>query len=763
MIQNLRKFAVKLDVSGTAKEVVGNTALYKDSFGFVLLQAYVPVTQQEQGKSFCTVHRVVTDSAGRRKVFNQTKYQLLYVDTVTLEGKEYMRYEAPMPKSFADTVGTLDIVFNYYVTNEDKIVARLTTNTLTLTVSEGGATDGDVEMSINEGQAAQIDANTRTIESLIDSVDDLLQEPNYVEDDIDLSPRVTIAEDGRLEFINIKGTNGHSFTILGTVSDVSLLPTSAEYGAAYMVGAIPPRDVYILDGITGEWLNQGKIEGPQGLQGIQGFTGDTGPKGDKGISTRFRGQWDVSVEYRSNSDFIDIASYQGSSYYVKQTNIGFAPVGGPSDMYWGLVALKGDTGAQGAQGVQGLQGIQGQDGVDGRSFTIKGMVATFGDLPANPSAGDAWAVGSTASNVIYVYNDMTEAWDNLGSLMGPRGFQGEQGIQGVQGLQGIQGEAGPQGPQPPLGSLLTPSPSEAVSTQEAKSALDNKVDKVAGKGLSESDFTTTEKDKLSTIAEGAQVNPTASQIKILYETNADTNAFTDNDKTKLAGIQAGAQVNPTIVDNFTSTSSTSVLSANMGRELNVNKTESVLTGTLDNLSITASSGVKRVYGKNVSGTISGTAELYLVNCTGIVTVSGNSIALNAISCPTLQILGITPQNRKCIQTYDNGVKYFNLSNSNTILFDSVDSLYGIADVMVMDNATGGELLIKYGPNYEYTMALSDGESAAIRFYPGNTRIVKQVVSDNTFYETHAWSGNVRLIKNSGSATVFGLLRIQLAI
>ena len=42
---------------------------------------------------------------------------------------------------------------------------------------------------------------------------------------------------------------------------------------------------------------------------------------------------------------------------------------------------------------------------------------------------------------------------------------------------------------------------------------------------------------------GAQVNPTAAQIKTQYESNANTNAFTDGEKTKLGGIQTGAQVN----------------------------------------------------------------------------------------------------------------------------------------------------------------------------------------------------------------------------
>lgn len=81
-----------------------------------------------------------------------------------------------------------------------------------------------------------------------------------------------------------------------------------------------------------------------------------------------------------------------------------------------------------------------------------------------------------------------------------------------------------------------------------------------------------DKDKLSNIEAGAQVNPTnteivsaidtelgqtdwqtggtggsdtAAQVKTKYESNADTNAFTDADESKLDGIEAGAEVNRT--------------------------------------------------------------------------------------------------------------------------------------------------------------------------------------------------------------------------
>lgn len=50
-------------------------------------------------------------------------------------------------------------------------------------------------------------------------------------------------------------------------------------------------------------------------------------------------------------------------------------------------------------------------------------------------------------------------------------------------------------------------------------------------------------NKVAGIEAGAEVNPTASEVKTLYESNSNTNAFTDAEQSKLSGIAAGAEVN----------------------------------------------------------------------------------------------------------------------------------------------------------------------------------------------------------------------------
>lgn len=59
-------------------------------------------------------------------------------------------------------------------------------------------------------------------------------------------------------------------------------------------------------------------------------------------------------------------------------------------------------------------------------------------------------------------------------------------------------------------------------------------------------FTTALKTKLNGIAAGAQVNPTAAQIKTLYESNGNTNALTDALLGKLNGLQTQAQLTAAI-------------------------------------------------------------------------------------------------------------------------------------------------------------------------------------------------------------------------
>lgn len=88
-----------------------------------------------------------------------------------------------------------------------------------------------------------------------------------------------------------KGDTGTGFTVKGYYGSVSALQASVEnpeVGDAYGVGAAAPYDIYIYDGVTNAWVNNGPLQGAKGdkgdpgEQGPKGETGSTGPQGPQG-------------------------------------------------------------------------------------------------------------------------------------------------------------------------------------------------------------------------------------------------------------------------------------------------------------------------------------------------------------------------------------------------------------------------------------------------------------------------------------------------
>lgn len=89
------------------------------------------------------------------------------------------------------------------------------------------------------------------------------------------------------------------------------------------------------------------------------------------------------------------------------------------------------------------------------------------------------------------------------------------------------------------------------------SALENKVDKVTGKGLSTEDYTTAEKTKLAGLSnydDSALQTAVSNKVDKVTGKGLSTEDYTTAEKTKLAGIETGA--NKTTVDSALSSSST---------------------------------------------------------------------------------------------------------------------------------------------------------------------------------------------------------------
>lgn len=131
-----------------------------------------------------------------------------------------------------------------------KDTARLTTVVVVLTVKESGLVDAPLHV-LPQSVAEQIDA--KAAQALL------------------TAQAVKAAADAG----KFNGRDGKSFEIKGYYASVTALEAGVPKpapGDAYCVGSTAPYDVYIYDGVSGEWINNGTIQGAKGDTGAAGTT-----------------------------------------------------------------------------------------------------------------------------------------------------------------------------------------------------------------------------------------------------------------------------------------------------------------------------------------------------------------------------------------------------------------------------------------------------------------------------------------------------------
>lgn len=82
-----------------------------------------------------------------------------------------------------------------------------------------------------------------------------------------------------------QGETGRGFAVLGYYATAAALAAAVQTpaaGDAYGVGSAAPYDIYIYDGVTSTWVNNGALQGAKGEKGDKGDKGDKGAAGDKG-------------------------------------------------------------------------------------------------------------------------------------------------------------------------------------------------------------------------------------------------------------------------------------------------------------------------------------------------------------------------------------------------------------------------------------------------------------------------------------------------
>ena len=217
----------------------------------------------------------------------------------------------------------------------------------------------------------------------------------------------------------------------------------------------------------GKELDMGSVMGPQGQKGDTGEKGEKGDRGEKGDTGATGAKGDKGDPGATGPQGITPTIGENENWYLGNVDTGKPSRGRQGEKgekgetgATGATGPKGETGPQGETGPRGPQGLQGIQGEPGKGLTISGYYATAQALAAavtNPTAGDAYGVGTAEPYDIYIYDGVPSAWVNNGPLQGAKGEKGDKGDTGAQGEPGKDGRPGAAGAPGATGTTFTPS------------------------------------------------------------------------------------------------------------------------------------------------------------------------------------------------------------------------------------------------------------------------------------------------------------------
>ena len=138
------------------------------------------------------------------------------------------------------------------------------------------------------------------------------------------------------------GRDGKSFEIKGYYASTAALeegvPAPAP-GDAYCVGSAAPYDVYIYDGVSGEWINNGTIQGAKGDTGAAGTTFTPHVDGNGNLSWTNDGGLDnpTTQNIRGDTGAKGETGAAGKSAYAAAVEAGYT--GTEATFYAALTAM----------------------------------------------------------------------------------------------------------------------------------------------------------------------------------------------------------------------------------------------------------------------------------------------------------------------------------------------------------------------------------------------------------------------------------------
>ena len=239
-----------------------------------------------------------------------------------------------------------------------------------------------------------------------------------------------------------KGPEGPAkaaFYVMGSKATVGLLPTPGKAEEAWYVG----KNLYVWVAAEEQYADLGSMGGMSAYEeavASGNFVGtlqawleslksvEPGPKGDPGGNLVVRGT--VADEAALNTISNPKENY---AYVVRDTNHLFSYIDGA---WVDLGLFNGKDGKDGKSAYQiwldndhsgseleFLASLKGKDGQDGKSIVVKGSVATYEELPADPKDQDVYAV----LDVNTLYCRVGNAWISLGEFKGKDGKNGLNG------------------------------------------------------------------------------------------------------------------------------------------------------------------------------------------------------------------------------------------------------------------------------------------------------------------------------------------------
>ena len=254
-------------------------------------------------------------------------------------------------------------------------------------------------------------------------------------------------------------------------------------GATWLTGTAAPTTSQGKDGdfflntsnfdvykrASGAWSKTGNIKGATGATGATGAKGDTGAQGPigaqgpqgaqgaKGVSMRLKGAWASGTAYVNDGTYIDIVTYNGSTYACAKGHTASSSIVPTNTTYWTQIAAKGATGNTGATGAKGDTGSKGSTGVSMRlknawaSGTAYVNDTSYIDIVTYNGNTYACIKSHTASSSIVPTN--TTYWLQIAAkgatgATGAKGDKGDTGAKGATGATGAKGDKGDKGDSP---------------------------------------------------------------------------------------------------------------------------------------------------------------------------------------------------------------------------------------------------------------------------------------------------------------------------